>query len=665
MDCEFSKDKTNHWVSPLPFRSTRVRLPNNRAQAQTRFNSLQRSMSSKPEMREHIVAFMDKIFRNNHAEPAPFLKKNEECWYLPSFGVYHPRKPNQIRVVFDSSAKHEGVSLNDVLLTGPNLTNNLVGVLLRFRKELVAITADIEQMFHCFLVREDHRNFLRFLWYKDNDTNKEMVEYRMRVHVFGNSPSPAVATYGLRRTALEGESEYGTDARGFVEKDFYVDDGLKSLPTEEEAIDLLKRTQGMLSQAKLRLHKIASNSLTVMRAFESGDHAPGFKDIDLGLDSPPVQRSLGIRWDLAADSFGFQVSCSDKPFTKRGVLSIVNSLFDPLGFVAPITIQGKSLLRQFSETVKDWDTPLPSDKQQKWEAWKQSLCGLNNIHISRCYLKISLTSSIKKELHIFSDSSTEAIAAVAYLKVTDPNGQNYVGFVFGKAKLAPKPDHTIPRLELCGTVLAVEIADFIRQELCVEIDEVQYYTDSKVVLGYICNQSRRFYVYVSNRIERIRRSSKPEQWRYVPSELNPADHATRPMSISSFANSSWLTGPEFLLRQSEEGVQEAFSIIDPDNDPDVRAEVNTLATSAEKTSNLGCQRFERFSSWMRLVRTVASLPISVGMESWHRPCISEHTHLHPYEYSAIKEPKKRSSSGRRSRMPSQNIIMYLLKEMNG
>ncbi|KAM4036393.1 uncharacterized protein ACNLHF_015326 [Anomaloglossus baeobatrachus] len=248
-------------------------------------------------------------------------------------------------------------------------------------------------MFHCFLVREDHRNFLRFLWYKDNNTNKEMVEYRMRVHVFGNSPSPAVATYGLRRTALEGESEYGTDARDFVEKDFYVDDGLKSLPTEEEAIDLLKRTQGMLSQAKLRLHKIASNSLT---------------------------------------------------------------------------------------------------------------------------------------------------------------GQNYVGFVFGKAKLAPKPDHTIPRLELCGTVLAVEIADFIRQELCVKIDEVQYYTDSKVILGYIYNQSRRFYVYVSNRIERIRRSSKPEQWRYVPSELNPADHATRPMSISYFANSSWLTGPEFLLRHRQQ-----------------------------------------------------------------------------------------------------------------
>ncbi|XP_044160410.1 uncharacterized protein LOC122945403 [Bufo gargarizans] len=344
-----------------------------------------------------------------------------------------------------------------------------------------------------------------------------------------------------------------------------------------------------------------------MRAFESGDHAPGFKDINLGLDSPPVQRSLGLRWDLSADSFGFQISCADKPFTKRGVLSVVNSLFDPLGFVAPITIQGKSLLRQFSETVKDWDTPLPSEKEQKWEAWKRSLCALDEIHIPRCYVKTSLSSSIKKELHVFSDASTEAIAAVAYLKVTEPNNQNHVGFVFGKAKLAPKPDHTIPRLELCGTVLAVEIADFIQQELGVDIAEVQYYTDSKVVLGYIHNRTKRFYVYVSNRIERIRRSSKPEQWHYVPSELNPADHATRPMSIGSFTNSTWLTGPEFLLGEADECVQEAFSIQDPDNDPEIRAEVSALVTGTKQTASFGCQRFERFSSWMRLVRTIASV----------------------------------------------------------
>ena len=141
---------------------------------------------------------MGKILDNNHAEVAPPLQENEERWYLPLFGVYHPKKPEQIRGVFDSSAKFNGVSLNNVLLTGPDLSNSLLGFLVRFRREMIAVTADVQHMFHCFIVREDHRNYLRFLWYKDNDFEKELIEYRMRVHVFGNSPSPAVATLGLR-----------------------------------------------------------------------------------------------------------------------------------------------------------------------------------------------------------------------------------------------------------------------------------------------------------------------------------------------------------------------------------------------------------------------------------------------------------------------------------
>lgn len=106
---------------------------------------------------------MAKVFENSHAEPAPLLMEGEECWYLPTFGVYHPQKPDQIRVVFDSSAQQNGVSLNSVLLTGPDINNSLLGVLIRFRKESVAVTADIQQMFYCFLVRDDHLNFLRFL----------------------------------------------------------------------------------------------------------------------------------------------------------------------------------------------------------------------------------------------------------------------------------------------------------------------------------------------------------------------------------------------------------------------------------------------------------------------------------------------------------------------
>lgn len=121
---------------------------------------------------------------------------------------YNPQKPNQSRVVFDSSARYSGVSLNDVLLTGPDLINSLVVVLQHFWKEKVAILADIQQMFHCFLVYDGHRNFLRFLWHKDNDTNKEVIGYQRKVHVFGNRPSPAMAIYGLQRAIREGAQEH-------------------------------------------------------------------------------------------------------------------------------------------------------------------------------------------------------------------------------------------------------------------------------------------------------------------------------------------------------------------------------------------------------------------------------------------------------------------------
>ncbi len=234
MEREFHQDESNSWVAPLPFRSPRHRLQNNKVQANNRLMSLTRKLRTHPEIKEHFVDFMRKIFKNEHAELAPQLQKNEECWYLPMFGVYHPKKPGQIRVVFDSSARHQGFSLNDVLFTGPNVNNSLLGVLLRFRRERVAVMADIQQMFHSFVVAKEHRNYLRFLWYDNNDLNNEVLEYQMRVHVFGNSLSPAVAIYGLRRAALTGEQDYGPEARHFVERNFYVDDALPPSPRKRK-----------------------------------------------------------------------------------------------------------------------------------------------------------------------------------------------------------------------------------------------------------------------------------------------------------------------------------------------------------------------------------------------------------------------------------------------
>ena len=201
-----------------------------------------------PDKEKEFCAFMEKIFEKGHAEPAPPLKAHEERWYLPIFGVFYPKK-YKIRVVFDSSAKFLGVSLNDVLMTGPDLTNSLIGVLLKFRKDREAITADIEQMFFNFYVHEVDRNFLRFLWFKDNNIDKELVELIMCAHVFSNLSSPAVATFGLHKSACDHQSpEFCNEVCELVNKQFYVDDALESLPDAKSAVELVKKTQVVLKE---------------------------------------------------------------------------------------------------------------------------------------------------------------------------------------------------------------------------------------------------------------------------------------------------------------------------------------------------------------------------------------------------------------------------------
>ncbi|XP_050419153.2 uncharacterized protein LOC126832434 [Patella vulgata] len=606
MDREFQRDSSGNWVAPLPFKENRPRLPNNRTQAANRAKSLDYSLRKDSTKRAHFFTFMKRVFDNNHAELAPPLRDDDECWYLPIFGVYHPKKKDQIRAVFDSSAQHENISLNNVMLTGPDLTNSLLGVLLRFRKHEVGITADIQQMFHCFLVQENHRNFLRFLWYKDNIFENEIIEYRMRVHVFGNSPSPAVATYGLRRSALIGQETFGIDVKNFVDRNFYVDDGLASLPTSEQAIDLMKRTQkALLVGGNLHLHKIASNSPEVMEAFATEDLAKDLKELNFSTDSLPIQRSLGLAWNLTSDTFTFQVSQEIKPFTRRGILSTINSLFDPFGFVAPVVIQGKILLRNLMSSTTDWDEPLPTKQLTEWDKWRCSLQHLDNLRIPRMYSDTSYGIA-RKELHIYSDASEKAVAAVAYMRTTYTDGNHHVGFILGKAKLAPTSGHTIPRLELCAAVLAVEIHDIIQEHLDITPDVITFHTDSKVVLGYIYNRTRRFYLYVTNRIDRIRKSTIPLQWQFIPTDKNPADLGTRSVPASDLEHSVWRKGPTHLYQKQQFEEDDFYELRNPEEDSEVRPIVTTLLTTINK-GKLGIHRFERFSSWKTLTWTISRL----------------------------------------------------------
>ena len=232
-----------------------------------RAQTLDRSLQQNAEKAKHFQTFMSKVISSGAAEVAPPANK-QECWYLPLFGVYNSKKPGQKRGVFDSSAVYQGVSLNDVLMSNPDMTNSLLGILMRFRKNAVAVSADVKQMFYRFKVHPDHRDFLRFFWYKNNDLNSSLIEYRMTVHVFGNCASPAIATLGLQKAVHTADDE----VKDFVARDFYVDDALTFKPTAQQAITLLKITQKTLADGgNVRLHKVASNSLEVLKAFPAED----------------------------------------------------------------------------------------------------------------------------------------------------------------------------------------------------------------------------------------------------------------------------------------------------------------------------------------------------------------------------------------------------------
>lgn len=276
----------------------------------------------------------------------------------------------------------------------------------------------------------------------------------MTVHLFGNGPSPAIATFGLRKTADNGEEKYGKATRDFIHRTFYVDDGLTSCPSESETISRVRNAQAMLATANLRLYKVVSNSVTVMEALPAEDRAKSVKDLDLRRDILPTQRSLGVHWDIEKDQFTFRVSWSEKPFTHRGVLSIVNSVYDPLGLAYPVILEGKLILQQLALMGKKsnnhgplgWDDSLPENMNQRWSRWRDALPNLEKVAFPRCYHPKGFGTIERREIHAFSDASKDAIGTAVYLREINSEGDISVSLLFGRSKVAPTHSTSIPRL---------------------------------------------------------------------------------------------------------------------------------------------------------------------------------------------------------------------------
>ena len=191
------------------------------------------------------------------------MEKGAE-WYIPHHPVVNENK--KICIVFDCAVKRDGVRLNDAVLQGPDLTNGLLGILLRFCQYPAAVSADVEATFHQVKVAKRDRDMLRFLWWPAGDSRAGPETYRMTVHLFGGTWSPIVCSYALQQTANGSREDFHPDVVNTVLKDFYVDDCLASFESEESAIRLVTDLPVPLARGGFRLCKWVSNRKAVLQA---------------------------------------------------------------------------------------------------------------------------------------------------------------------------------------------------------------------------------------------------------------------------------------------------------------------------------------------------------------------------------------------------------------
>ena len=186
-------------------------------------------------------------------------------------------------------------------------------------------------------------------------------------------------------------------------------------------------------------------------------------------------------------------------------------------------------------------------KQIQWAKWEKKLKQLGNIAVQRCYKPTNFGTLVKWSLHHFADACEYGYEQVTYLRLVDNNARIHCSLMIGKARVAPLNVMTIPRMELAAPTLSIKTSILLEKELEIPVNKEVFWTDSEVVLGYIRNESKRFRIFVANRVELIKDHSDESQWHYISSKQNPAENASRGIDVYHDDKvKRWYLGPQFL-----------------------------------------------------------------------------------------------------------------------
>lgn len=592
----------------LLWRDDEIKLPDSRPMALNRLRGVERKMATDQNYAARYSSIIDDYVAKGYARKLTTIEAattTPRTWYLPHFGVRNINKPEKLRLVFDAAATVGGVSLNNALLTGPDQLLSLPGVLAKFRYGPVGICGDIKEMFHQVLIREADQNSQRFLW-RHGDVNSPVETYVMQAMTFGAACSPCSAQYVKNMNADDHAAEF-PEAAVAIKCHHYMDDYVMSFMDEQEAIRVTKDVIDVHSRGGFELRNFVSNSPLVLDALGCDIDST---DVKIPSDEPHANRILGMYWDTTKDVFTFKFRATktsiatktNRPPTKREVLSLIMSTFDPFGILSNFNIYAKLLIKDIFNRGIEWDDPVNSDLTERYRLWLAELENISKCRVNRCY-SASMRNTTSLQLHLFADASESAFACVAYWRVRVSADEYHVSFIAGKTKGSPKKGLSIPRMELQAAVLATRLAISVQQwHAGMTPERIVYWTDSRTVVSWIQSDHRRYKQFVGARISEILESTDEKDWRWISTKENVADEATRANRTPRFnADSRWLRGPDFLRT-----CETAWSPTSTDLEcPEIVEEIRTVyINSMQKVSN-DIIKFECFSNYNRLNRCIA------------------------------------------------------------
>lgn len=518
-------------------------------------------------------------------------------YYLPHHPVLKSSSlTTKTRVVFDGSARTtSGLALNDVLMRGPTVQEDIFSILVRFRKHQYVITADIEKMFRQIMIAPEDRHLQRILW---RANPSEMLRtYNLLTITYGTTPASFMATQCLVTLAEDIEKENPKLAE-VINRDFYMDDLMTGCDTVEECMQLQRHITVILESAKLPLRKWCSNSHLIIANISVNQKDPFFA---LNLGDEDTVKSLGLCWQPAPDQFKFNISIPlDKvALTKRKLLSELNRVFDPLGFLGPVLIKGKIFLQHLWQQKIDWDAPLQSDIQEKWRSYYSGLELLKELSIHR---KCKFQSGDQFEVHGFCDASMEAYGACIYIRSSDHQGIWHARLLCSKTRVAPLKSTTIPRLELSGALLLAQLAAKVADSWSIKCETIHLWTDSMIVLGWLNSHSSRLKTFVANRVSQTLEITRAKQWHHVPTNENPADVLSRGATAQELQEADgWWFGPHWLSNDTESRSKATdLEQIPEEALPELRTMQLSLVVVQRKNVLL-----DKHSEWKKLIRATA------------------------------------------------------------